>query len=214
MKASTVELIKDLIKRYPDLASTEGDMTDAIEALINCYENGGKVLVCGNGGSASDALHIVGELMKDFYFPRPLTDEEKNAIMAAGDNGEYITQNLQRALPCVALVGSAALESAYANDRAPDLCFAQQVFGLGQINDVLIGISTSGNSKNVLYAAEVAKAKGMTVIGMTGMTGGKMADVCDICLKAPETETYKIQERHLPMYHTVCLALENEFFGK
>ena len=214
MKPTTLDLIKDLSKRYPDLAIIENDMIDAVETLINCYENGGKVLVCGNGGSASDALHIVGELMKDFYFPRPLTDDEKSAIMSSGENGEYITANLQRALPCIALVGSPAIESAYANDRAPDLCFAQQVFGLGNLNDVLIGISTSGNSKNVLYAAEVAKAKGMTVIGMTGMTGGKMNGVCDICLKAPETETYKIQERHLPMYHTICLALENEFFGK
>ena len=214
MKPTTLDLIKDLSKRYPDLAIIENDMIDAVEALINCYENGGKVLVCGNGGSASDALHIVGELMKDFYFPRPLTADEKSAIMSAGENGEYITANLQRALPCVALVGSPAIESAYANDRAPDLCFAQQVFGLGNLNDVLIGISTSGNSKNVLYACEVAKAKGMTVIGLTGMTGGKMNGVCDICLKAPETETYKIQERHLPMYHTICLALENEFFGK
>ena len=214
MKTTTFEIIKDLIKRYPDLSIIEGDMTDAVEALINCYENGGKVLVCGNGGSASDALHIVGELMKDFYFPRPLTDEQKASIKSAGENGDYITENLQRALPCVALVGSASLESAYANDRAPDLCFAQQVFGLGNIGDVLIGISTSGNSKNVIYASEVAKAKGMIVIGLTGKTGGKMADACDICLKAPETETYKVQEYHLPMYHTICLALENEFFGK
>lgn len=214
MKITTLELIKDLSERYPELATVENDMIDAVDALINCYENGGKVLVCGNGGSASDALHIVGELMKDFYFPRPLTDDERLAIMSAGENGEYITANLQRALPCVALVGSPAIESAYANDRAPDLCFAQQVFGLGNLNDVFIGISTSGNSKNILYAAEVAKAKGMTVIGMTGMTGGKMNGVCDICLKAPETETYKVQERHLPMYHTVCLCLENEFFGK
>lgn len=214
MKTTTLELIKDLIKRYPDLGVIEKDMTDAVEMLISCYKNGGKLLVCGNGGSASDALHIVGELMKDFYFPRPLTDQEKSAIMSAGENGEYISKNLQRALPCVALVGSAAIESAYANDRAPDLGFAQQVFGLGNKGDVLLGISTSGNSKNVLYAAEVAKSKGMSVIGLTGATGGKMNNKCDVCLKAPETETYKIQERHLPMYHTICLALENEFFGK
>ncbi|MBO5913479.1 MAG: SIS domain-containing protein [Clostridia bacterium] len=214
LKTTTLELIKDLIKRYPDLTDTEADITSAVEVLIKCFKKGGKLLVCGNGGSASDALHIVGELMKDFYFPRPLTDDEKLFIHMSGEDGEYICENLQRALPCIALVGSPAIESAYANDRAPDLCFAQQVFGLGSKGDVLLGISTSGNSKNVIYASQVAKSKGMTVIGLTGKTGGKMNDKCDICLKAPEIETYKIQERHLPMYHTICLCLENEFFGK
>lgn len=152
--------------------------------------------------------------MKDFYIPRPLTESEKDSITAVGEHGRYICENLQRALPAVALVGSAALESAYANDRAPDLGFAQQVFGLGNTGDVLLGLSTSGNSDNVIYAAEVAKAKGMTVIGLTGLAGGKMLGICDITVRVPEVETYKVQERHLPVYHAICRVLENEFFGK
>lgn len=202
----------DLSDRYPCLKPCEDDVFKAVEALTASYKANGKLLCCGNGGSASDALHIVGELMKDFAIPRPLNDCEKQSIIEAGADGAYITENLQRALPAIALVGSTALESAYANDRAPDLAFAQQVLGLGNRGDVFLGITTSGNSKNVIYAAEVAKAKGMTVIGLTGDCGGRIADICDVCIKAPQTETYKIQECHLPIYHTLCLALENEFF--
>lgn len=213
MKKSTVEIIKALCVRYNELAVCETDITSAVELLISSFKNGGKLLCCGNGGSASDSLHIVGELMKDFAIPRPLNIDEKNALKATGESGEYIADNLQRALPAVALVGSAALVSAYANDRAPDLAFAQQVFGLGKDGDVLLGITTSGNSRNVIYAAQTAKSKRMSVIALTGDTGGKIKDIADFCIKAPATEIYKIQEYHLPIYHTVCLALENEFYA-
>jgi D-sedoheptulose 7-phosphate isomerase len=168
-------------------------------------------MVCGNGGSASDSLHIVGELMKEFAVKRPLSEDMKKALAEAGDDG-YIGANLQGALPAVSLVGVTALESAYANDAAPDLGFAQQVFGLGNRGDLLLGITTSGNSKNVIYAAKTAKAKGVKTVALTGCGGGKIKDICDCAIVAPADETYKIQEFHLPIYHTLCLVLENEFF--
>lgn len=214
MKTSTMAVIKDLIVRYPQLGSIEESIRTAVEILIKSYSNGHKLLVCGNGGSASDALHIVGELMKDFVMPRKLQVELREKIMnAAGDDAEYILSSLQGALPTIALVSEIALETAYANDRTPDLSFAQQVLGYGNEGDVLFGISTSGNSKNVIYAAEVAMAKGVKVITLTGATGGKIKDHCDCLINVPEKETYKIQELHLPVYHTICLALENEFYG-
>jgi len=214
MKASTMAIIKDLTARYPKLMSVEQSNQAAVDILIESYHSGHKLLVCGNGGSASDALHIVGELMKDFVLPRKLPDElRERIVMAAGDDSEHVLGSLQGALPAIALVSEIALETAYANDRAPDLSFAQQVLGYGNEGDVLLGISTSGNSKNVIYAAEVAKAKGVKVIALTGATGGKLKDHCDCIINVSEKETYKIQELHLPVYHTICLALENEFFG-
>ena len=213
MKTSSYEIIKDLILRYPALAEAEGDITAAAEMMADCFGSGGKVMLCGNGGSASDSLHIVGELMKEFAVKRPLSAEMKAALSEAGDDG-YIAENLQGALPAVSLVGVTALESAYANDAAPDLGFAQQVFGLGSSGDLLFGITTSGNSANVIYAAKTAKAKGIKPVALTGGSGGKIKDICDCTIVAPANETYKIQEFHLPIYHTICLALENEFFGE
>ena len=213
MKTSSYEIIKDLILRYPALAEAEGDITAAAEMMADCFRSGGKVMLCGNGGSASDSLHIVGELMKEFAVKRPLSAEMKAALSEAGDDG-YIAENLQGALPAVSLVGVTALESAYANDAAPDLGFAQQVFGLGSSGDLLFGITTSGNSANVIYAAKTAKAKGIKTVALTGGSGGKIKDICDCTIVAPANETYKIQEFHLPIYHTLCLALENEFFGE
>lgn len=214
MKLTTLAKISELIERYPSLKQIENNISNSVQMLIDLYKNGGKLLVCGNGGSAADSLHIVGELMKDFVLPRPLPQSLKDAISSSGEYGDYINANLQVALPAIALVGSTALESAYANDRASDLAFAQQVCGLGDKDDILLAISTSGNSKNVLYAIEVAKAKGLKTIALTGESGGKMKDRCDILINAPEKETYKIQELHLPIYHTLCLAIENEFFGE
>ncbi len=213
MKESTYEIIKDLFVRYPDLCPAKADIIRAAELMADCIKNGNKILLCGNGGSASDCLHIVGELMKEFKIKRPLSDEEKAALRAAGDDG-YIGNNLQGAMPAVSLVGVTALESAYANDAAPDLGFAQQVYGLGNRGDLLVGITTSGNSKNVIYAATVAKAKGLTTVALTGNGGGRIKDLTDVCIVAPESETYKIQEYHLPIYHNLCLVLENEFFGE
>ncbi len=212
MKESTLKILNDLTVRYPALGEALPEVKKAAELMIEAIKNGNKILLCGNGGSASDCLHIVGELMKEFAVKRPLSEEVKAALCEAGDDG-YIGSNLQGAMPAVSLVGVTALESAYANDAASDLGFAQQVLGLGNKGDLLIGITTSGNSKNVIFAAITAKAKGVKTVALTGGTGGRIKDICDCSIVAPARETYKIQEYHLPIYHNLCLALENEFFG-
>ena len=170
-------------------------------------------MVCGNGGSAADALHIVGELMKAFVCKRKLSEEWQKTFSKLPD-GKYISQNLQMAFPAISLVNEAGLLTAYANDVAPDMNFAQQVFGQGNAGDILIAISTSGNSENVLYAAEVAKAKSIQVIALTGQSGGKLREYADLLINVPETETFKVQELHLPVYHALCLAVEAEFYSE
>lgn len=176
--------------------------------------NGGKLLVAGNGGSAADAEHIVGELMKGFKLPRkPEADFAEKLVEENQELGSVLAENLQGALPAIALDGHPALSTAYMNDCEPLLCFAQQVNGYGKSGDVFLGISTSGNSKNVLYAATTAHAKGMKVIGLTGAKDSKLKDMSDVCIKAPQTETYMIQELHLPIYHCLCLMLEDNFFA-
>lgn len=215
MKATTKNIINDLIKRYQDLEESKPQIVAAIEILIECYENGGKLLVCGNGGSAADAQHIVGELMKAFVLPRRLSGDKQMEIQNAfPHSSQYLIDNLQQVLPAVSLLGETSLTSAYANDKAPDLVFAQQVYGLGTDKDVFLGISTSGTSRNILYACQIAKVQGMKLIGLTGKSGGKMNEICDVTICAPSNVTYKIQEYHLPIYHAICLALENEFFGE
>ena len=209
MKEKVTSIFDNLIARYPALEGCRGDIEKATEIMAESFRAGGRLLVCGNGGSASDAQHIVGELMKSFVLPRKLPDAMREKL---GD--DYLSDNLQGALPAVSLIGEAALSTAYANDCAPDLAFAQQVLGLGREGDVLLGISTSGNSKNVVYAAKVAKAQGMKVIMLTGAGGGKCAGLADAAVCVPEKETYKVQEYHLPVYHAMCLALEEEFFGE
>ena len=190
-------------------------MTRAVEAIVGSYARGGKVLTCGNGGSAADSEHIVGELMKGFLKHRPLGEEMREALKkVAPERAEYIANGLQGALPAVSLIGALALNTAFANDQAPDLSMAQQVLGLGVRGEILLGISTSGNSKNVVYAIDVAKAKGLTTIALTGETGGRLKAIADICICAPSRETYKIQEYHLPIYHMLCIAAENEFFDE
>ncbi|MBR1461294.1 SIS domain-containing protein [bacterium] len=202
-----------LIKRYPQLEACKEDIINAYLVLEECYENGGKLLVAGNGGSAADAEHIVGELMKGFKLPRKPDDEFAKKLKAVDEElGTILAENLQGALPAIALDGHPALTTAYMNDCEPLLCFAQQVNGFGKENDVFLGISTSGNSKNVLFAATVAKSKGMKVIGLTGQKESKLSQKADVCVKAPETETYMIQELHLPVYHCLCLMLEDGFF--
>lgn len=200
--------IKSLTERYPALEGCRSDIEKSIAILTASYRNGGKLLVCGNGGSASDALHIVGELMKGFVLPRHVKDTFEGQADA-----DFLKENLQGALPAIALVNEVALQTAYANDMASDLTFAQQVYGYGNQGDVLMAISTSGNSKNCIYATEVARAKGMKVISLTGVTGGKLKPISDVTVCAPATETYQIQEYHLPIYHAICLALEEKFFG-
>lgn len=220
MKESAYAAIDTLITRYPALAPCAADIRDAAQALITSYRAGGKLLVCGNGGSAADAEHIVGELMKGFLLPRHLGEDLMEKLHEACDatdpkTVDYLMQNLQGALPAIALPSQLAISTAFANDQAPDLTFAQQVLGLGRPADVLLGITTSGNSKNVLYALRVARALGMKTIALTGASGGKCtADGCaDITIQAPADETYKIQEYHLPIYHALCIAVEEEFFG-
>ena len=179
------------------------------------YEKGGKLLIAGNGGSASDSEHIVGELMKGFKMARRLQDDFASELKTVNlELGTVLAENLQGALPAIALDGHPALTTAYMNDCDPLLCFAQQVNGYGKSEDVFLGISTSGNSKNLLYAATVARAKGMKVIGLTGEKNSKLSDFTDACVKAPQTETYMIQELHLPIYHCWCLMLEDKFFGR
>lgn len=203
-----------LIERYPELKGIEASISDAYLLLEECYRNGGKLLIAGNGGSAADAEHIAGELMKGFKLPRkPCTDFAERLIEADEEMGSVLAENLQGALPTIALDGHPALSTAYMNDCEPLLCFAQQVNGYGKEGDVFLGISTSGNSKNVLYAATTARAKGMKVIGLTGSKKSKLEQMSDVCIKAPQTETYMIQELHLPVYHCLCLMLEEEFFN-
>lgn len=203
-----------LVERYPSLESAKNDIVAAYLLLEESYENGGKLLVAGNGGSAADAEHIVGELMKGFKLPRkPEADFAEKLVEENQEFGSVLAENLQGALPAIALDGHPALSTAYMNDCEPLLCFAQQVNGYGKSGDVFLGISTSGNSKNVLYAATTAHAKGMKVIGLTGAKDSKLKDMSDVCIKVPQTETYMIQELHLPIYHCLCLMLEDKFFA-
>jgi len=204
-----------LVSRYPSLTVCKDQIRDTYQILKDCYEKHGKLLVAGNGGSAADAEHIVGELMKGFKLPRKLDSAYAEALQQADPElGKVLAENLQGALPSIALDGHTALTTAYMNDCEPLLCFAQQVNGFGNKEDVFLGISTSGNSKNILYAATVAKAKGMSVIGLTGQKESELSKIADICIQVPQTETYMIQELHLPVYHCLCLMLEDHFFGK
>ena len=204
-----------LMERYPSLESAKNDIVAAYLLLEESYENGGKLLVAGNGGSAADAEHIVGELMKGFKLPRkPEADFAEKLVEENQELGAVLAENLQGALPAIALDGHPALSTAYMNDCEPLLCFAQQVNGYGKEGDVFLGISTSGNSKNIIYAATVAKAKGMKVIGLTGAKESKLSEMADVTIRSPQTRTYMIQEHHLPIYHCLCLMLEDRFFGE
>ncbi len=206
--------IQQLIKRYSQLGVLKDEIEKAAQAIINSYENGGKLLACGNGGSSSDSDHIVGELMKSFEGKRPVNQTLKtNLANVAGDRGTYLSEKLQQGLPAISLTAHAALMSAVANDIDADVVFAQQITGYGNPGDILIGMSTSGNSQNVIDALIVARAKGLVTIGFTGKTGGRMKEFCDILINVPETRTAYIQELHLPVYHTLCLLVEHHFFS-
>lgn len=212
MKQYTI--LNDLLSRYPLLKVCEERIEKSFLLLKQSYTDGGKLLICGNGGSAADAEHIVGELMKGFKSPRLLDEASQQKLKDIDkEEGSLLAENLQGALPAIALDGHPALTTAYINDCNPLLCFAQQVNGYGREGDVLLGISTSGNSQNIIYAAVTAKAKGMKVVGLTGAKDSKLSELADVCIQVPETETYKIQELHLPVYHCLCLMLEEEFFG-
>ena len=206
--------LKLLLERYPVLKTIENEIYCAYTALRDCYEAGGKLLIAGNGGSCADAEHIVGELMKGFVLPRPM-DEKTAAYVNLFDAklGPALADKLQQGLPAIALSSHQALNTAFSNDVDAELMYAQQLYVIGQTGDIFLGISTSGNSKNVRYAAITAKAKGMKVIALTGKTGGALAELADINLIMPCKETYQIQELHLPVYHCLCLMLEEYFFG-
>ena len=208
-------MLNELLNRYPQLAGCVDDIESARKALIDAYEKGGKVLLCGNGGSCADCDHIVGELMKGFLKRRPLSEAKKAEMKNNCDLVDDETLNkLQAALPAISLPSITALNSAFCNDVDPELIYAQSIIGLGTKGDVVICISTSGNSKNVYAAALTAKALGITVISLTGEGGGKLKPVSDVCICVPETETFKVQELHLPSYHYLCAAVEAEFFAE
>ncbi len=203
-----------LLERYPALRVCKSEIIKAYDILETSFTDGRKLLVCGNGGSASDSEHIVGELMKEFKLKRKVFAKQAEAMQAIDPElGATLAQHLQGALPAITLTAHSSLTTAFMNDSEPVLVFAQQVNGYGKEGDSFLGISTSGNSMNVLYAAVTAKARGLNVIGLTGQRDSKLSRLADVCIRVPETETYKIQELHLPVYHCLCMMLEDHFFG-
>ena len=200
--------IERLLAKRPELESRAGDVEAAFALLRDAFAAGGKALFCGNGGSAADCEHWVGELTKGFEKKRPLDAQSKSKLPDA------LAEGLQGALPAVPLTGFTSLSTAFANDENPELIFAQLTWGLGRAGDVLVAISTSGDSANVCHAIEAARARGMKTIALTGETGGRMAGMADVAIKAPGKRTCEIQEYHLPIYHCICLMLEDEFFGE
>ena len=206
-------MLNELLMRYPELKECKEEIEKAASTLIDCYENGGKLLICGNGGSCADGDHIVGELMKGFLKVRPLSEDKKAEMKANCPLIDDTTlSRLQGGLPAIALPSIAGLNSAFCNDVDPELIYAQSLMSLGNKGDILLALSTSGNSKNVYAATKIAKGLGLTVIGLSGKTGGKLKEISDICICAPETETFKIQELHLPIYHYICAKVEEHFF--
>ncbi len=203
-----------LLERYPVLEVCRKDLIDAYLIMEECYLHDGKLLVAGNGGSAADSEHIAGELMKRFKTPRPVLPAFAEKLKAMDPvRGAHLANNLERSLMAIPLVAHEALSTAYINDVDGQGVFAQQLFGFGRPGDVFLGISTSGNSQNIMSATVVARALGIKVIGLTGAGGGELAEVADTVVRVPETETYRIQELHLPVYHCWCLMLEDRFFG-
>lgn len=213
MEASETRYLEQLIRRYPVLEKISPEIYEAYHITVNSIKNGGKILVAGNGGSAADAEHIVGEMMKSFKKKRELPEEMKKKLIAVNNSmGDKLAHRLQGSITAIALDGHPALSTAYLNDCEPLMVFAQQVYGYGKPGDALWAISTSGNSTNILYAAVTAKALGMNVIGLTGAKDNQLAKLADVSIMVPETETFMIQELHLPIYHTLCLMLEDHFF--
>ncbi len=211
MKETTKKILEDLLEKYPALSACEKDIAATFTLLADTYRGGNKLLLCGNGGSAADCEHIVGELMKSFKKKRPIPAEEKSVLCRTAE-GEALAETLEGGLKAISLTSHLALSTAFANDKQPLAVFAQQLYVLGDRGDALICISTSGNSKNCVYAATVARLKGISVISLTGEKESALSECSDICVRVPETETYKIQELHLPVYHALCAMLEEELF--
>lgn len=212
MKESVKKIYDELISRYPELSACGNELIQAFETICRTYSGGGTLFTCGNGGSCSDSEHIVGELLKSFKFKRMISRDLAETLSGMGESGRELAETLEGALPAVSLCGHPALTTAFLNDTEPTMTFAQQLLGLGRAGDTLIVISTSGNSKNCVYAATLAKAMGIKTVAMTGKEDSKLSALCDIAIKAPETETFKVQEKHLPLYHALCAMLEEEFF--
>ena len=211
MKDCTKMVLEGLVERYPALASEKENIQSAFETLVACFAGGNRLYLCGNGGSAADCEHIAGELLKSFKKCRPLPEKLVNALSEYED-GNALISGLEGGLPVVSLCGHIAFSTAYLNDKDPSFIFAQQVNAWGREGDVLLTLSTSGNSKNCVYATMVAKALGMKVVALVGGNGGKLKTLADVAVVAPEKETYKVQEYHLPIYHCLCAMLEEEFF--
>jgi D-sedoheptulose 7-phosphate isomerase len=207
-------ILKELVERYPKLAEVKDQTGIAAEIIISSFASGGKLLICGNGGSAADSGHIAGELMKGFEHKRPLDEKSRAELLKFGDRGRMLAGKLQQAFPVISLSAHEALITAVANDNDPYLIFAQQVVAYGNEKDTLLAISTSGNSQNVIDAIITAKAMKLKVIGLTGHTGGMMTELCDHIIRVPETRTSYVQELHFPVYHAICMIIEDHFFNK
>jgi len=208
-------ILRIFSQRHPDLAPCAADVQAAYALLADTYRQGGKVLICGNGGSAADSEHIVGELMKGYLAPRPVPDDVRQQLLAAFPaHGAYLADHLQGALPAISLVSQTSFLTAYANDVAADMVFAQQVFAYGRPGDSLLAISTSGRAANVLHALRVARVLGLRTIGLTGQDGGALPDLCDVVIRVPGQRSPEIQERHAAVYHALCALLEEEFFPR
>lgn len=206
-------VISSMLSNTPILSQYTDSAVLCAKMIIDCYKGGNKVLLCGNGGSCADCDHIVGELMKGFLKKRPLSPEMEQALQSQfKDRWAQVKGKLQQGLPAISLCTHNALMTAFSNDVDADLVYAQQIIGYGKPNDVLIAMSTSGNSVNVINAVKTAKAVGLFVIGLTGQRGGQLKDLCDFCFCAPADETYKVQEYHISFYHAVCAGVEAEFF--
>jgi D-sedoheptulose 7-phosphate isomerase len=214
MKRNADELFGELFDRYPILIKCKDQIWSVYVTIRHCYLNKGKLLICGNGGSAADAEHITGELMKGFFVDRRIPESNIEKLRNLfPDDWKYLSENLQRSLPAIPLSANTAFITAYMNDIMPDMVFAQQVFGYAGPYDCFLGISTSGNAQNVINAAKVARSLGLSTIALTGKDGGKLAEISDMAIMVPEVETYKVQELHMPVYHILCAMLETDFFG-
>ena len=212
VKDKTLDL---LCERYPSLSGLRNTIADAAGMIIDCYSSAGKLLICGNGGSSADADHFAAELMKSFETLRPLDESlKKRFYEISGTRGRYLGNKLEHSLPAISLPANTALTTAISNDINPSLIFAQQIIGYGEEGDILLGISTSGNSQNIVDACITAKALNLNVIGITGKTGGKMKQFCDLLVNVPETRTAWVQELHLPVLHAICLKVENHFYSQ
>lgn len=209
MKKQTKQILEKMFLDNQGLEICRSQILEAYEMILTCYKKGGTLLVCGNGGSAADSEHIVGELMKGFLKKRPLSDKHKKLI-----EDEELYNNLQGALPAISLVSQSAITTAFVNDVKADMIFAQLVYGYRNPNNILLGITTSGTSRNVVNAVKVAKAFKMKTIGFTGQGGGTLSKLCDIMLKVPAIDTYRVQELQLPVYHVICAMLESEIFDE